>query len=181
MDDYRRHVKELADRSSKDLIPNGGIDHAAVLIENLFSHAISAVRVFTGDLNARVYASEPIVSNAKEFLQSGVGKKIKILVQNPDVARNLNHELLRMCASVGPDLCEVKIANETDQELKSHFVIMDEKGYRFEPDREKPTAIGCFNDKSTAKRLCDAFDAMFARGEGVSLAAQEPNTASEAS
>jgi len=170
MDDYRKMVKKLADAKSSQLIPNGGTDHAEVLIENIFSHANDIVRIFSGELNARVYGSAPVLAKAKAFLKSGTGKKIKILIQEMNISNSnkdylIAHDLIKTCKEVNPDACEIKFASGDDKEIGSHFVIMDNQGYRLEPDRKKPTGVGCFNDKGRATALSVFYDKMFDRGE----------------
>ena len=169
MEHYRKLVKRLADEGSSDLIPNGGTEHAEVLIENIFLHARDVVRVFSGELNARVYGASNIVENAKEFMQSGSGKKLQILIQDysyDDHLRYEKHDLIHMCyEKLGSDACEIKAVDDIDKVVDSHFVVMDDIGYRFEPDRKKPAAIGCFNDPEMAQELIVAFDKMFERGK----------------
>lgn len=174
MENYRKLVKKLADEGSSDLIPNGGVEHAEVLIENIFYHAKNTVRVFTGRLNARVYGAKDIVDNAKEFLQLDKNNKLQILIQeysDDDLKQFASHNLITMCKEQFDDMCEIKAVNDADDKnVDSHFVVMDEIGYRFEPNKEKPTAIGCFNDAEKAKILNQMFDKMFERGKDLEFA-----------
>lgn len=166
MDYYRKLVKHLADEKSTDLIPNGGTDHAEVLIDNIFSHAKNSVRVFTGHLNSRVYGTDSVVSKAMDFLQSGPETKLSILIQEDlDSSFFAHHRLVRMCEDMFSDRCEVKMVAEEDRKHQKHFVTMDDSGYRVEPDKEKPAGIGCFNDSETATKLNENFDDMFSRGQ----------------
>lgn len=174
MEEYRKLVKKLADEGSSELIANGGTEHAEVLIENIFAHAGDAVRIFSGELNARVYGSSGIVENAKEFLQSGTNHKLDILIQSKDIVSSLEkHDLIKMCLELNTKMCELRLVGETDEDVGHHFVVMDEIGYRFEPDREKPTAVGCFHDEVNAKLLARSFDSMFSRGKVVNLMSEE--------
>lgn len=174
MENYRKLVKRLADEGSGEFIPNGGTEHAEVLIENIFIHAKNIVRVFSGELNARVYGVPNIVDSAKAFLQESSDNKLQILIQDyseDDLSKYVHHDLIKMCHEDLDDdaACEIKSVNEMDTDVSSHFVIMDEIGYRFEPDREKPTAMGCFNDPESAKKLNKSFDVMFGRGKTLNL------------
>lgn len=172
MDNYRKMVKKLADAKSGQLIPNGGTDHAEVLIENIFSHAQNVVRIFSGELNSRVYGSASVLAKAKEFLKSGTSKKIKILIQDTGAFNEeylAAHDLVKTCKEVSRNACEIKLASENDREIGSHFVIMDHQGYRIEPDRMKPTGVGCFNDSKRATALSVFYDKMFDRGDHVNI------------
>lgn len=171
MESYRKLVKKLADESSSTLVPNGGTEHAEVLIENIFSHADNAVRIFTGELNKQVYGADDIVNYADYFLRKSSANKLMILIQNyDDELKFTDHELIKMCEEhVQSGACEIKAVSDVDKDVTSHFVIMDEIGYRFEPDRKKPTAVGCFNDVDGAKDLIDGFDRMFDRADKIEL------------
>jgi len=180
MDKYRKHVKKLADAGSSELIANGGTEHAEVLIENIFAHANNKVRVFTGKLNARVYGSSNIVENAREFLQSDSGHKLQILVQDEEVLSTLKtHELIKMCFKLNADMCEIRSVGIEDRDVDHHFVVMDEIGYRFEPDRSKPTAVACFHDAEHAELLVKSFDEMFGRGADVDIMSQPMDALTE--
>jgi len=169
---YEIMVKKLADIKSSELIPNGGTAHAEVLIENIFAHAQDVVRIFSGQLNARIYGSSSVIDEAREFLQSGVGKRIKVLVQDlGEEKSNLlkTHKLISMCLEVDPGACEFKTVAEEDKSIASHFVIMDDLGYRLEPDKSKSTGVGCFNDRETAIKLNSVYDDMFERADTIQL------------
>ncbi|MCK4841943.1 MAG: hypothetical protein KAT04_08675 [Methylococcales bacterium] len=167
MKEYNKMVRDFADQKSEDLIPNSGIEHAEVLIKNLFSHASNEVRILTGSLNARVYGTREVLASVDEFLHSGGNKKIKILLQ--DVDDNAydyikSHPLYLRCKELGESMCEIKFSKDNKDKLQSHFVVIDNNGYRIEPDKSEPIGIGCFNDEETSKKLVDKFDYLFNKG-----------------
>ncbi|MES9884049.1 MAG: hypothetical protein ABW185_24650 [Sedimenticola sp.] len=177
MDNYRKMVKRYADEKNTELIPNGGTDHAEILIENIFSHAHDTVRVFTGTLNARVYGSDGVVEKAAEFLLSNKNSKLEILLQDIDDIESLRgHPLINACGKIDEDRCVFKSANEKEKSASSHFVTMDNLGYRVEPDKSKPAGIGCFNDPKLAVVLNDYFDTMFDRGTTLKPPARQTTT-----
>jgi len=165
MEKYRQMVKRSADLKSKDLLPNGGVEHAEVLIENIFSHASSTIRVFSGHLNNRVYGSDSVVTEATAFLENP-NNRLMILLQDIEEWSALNdNRLVGLCDSEAPDRCIIKKASSEDKDIESHFVVMDDSGYRIEPDKSKPTGIGCFNDTELAAKLNQHFDEMFERAD----------------
>jgi len=163
MKKYNEMVRDFADQKSEDLIPNSGLEHAEVLVKNIFSHASNEVRIFTGRLNPSVYGTPEVIKSITGFLHDGTDRKIKILLQDIDPNKlgdfKKNH-LYKLCKE-WPDSCEIKT---TDSELQSHFVVMDDNGYRIEPDKSEPVGIGCFNDKDLSERLVTLFDGLFTTG-----------------
>lgn len=165
MDKYRQMVKRNADFKSKDLIPNGGVEHAEVLIENIFSHANNTVRVFSGCLNGRVYGSDSVTTEAAAFLKNSDNQLMILLQDIEDWAELDNNELVKICDRDNSGRCIIKKVVPEDKDIESHFVVMDDRGYRIEPDKSKPTGIGCFNDTELATKLNQRFDEMFKRAE----------------
>ena len=83
-EEYKKAVKESAENKSEDLIPNGGVEHAQVVIENLFNIARKNINIFSGQLNHKVYAVDNIVSSIDRFFNKTKGT-LRILLQENDV------------------------------------------------------------------------------------------------
>lgn len=169
MNNYRELVERLAKSNSSEKIPNATIDHAAVLIENLFAHAREKVRILSGQLNKDVYGASGVFDKARDFLRGECGvsneekKQLEILLEAPlsDIGEN---PLVRMCREY-PDTCKVKyISGDKDKEINCHFIVADGKAWRFEPDKRTPAAIACFNDPEIGKQLDEMFGVLFERG-----------------
>lgn len=161
MESYDALVKRKADEKSTDVIPNADIPHATVLVENLLSHAGSTCRIFTGTLNNKVYGSPRVLAAAENFLaRKG---KLEILIENPpgDI---LEHPLVLKCKSEAND-CDLRKVVSVDDDLKCNFIVADGTAWRFEPDKNVPAAVGCFNDPDAGKKLEDVFAAIFPRGK----------------
>lgn len=172
MNNYRELVERLAKSNSSEKIPNATIDHAAVLIENLFAHAHEKVRILSGQLNKNVYGASGVFEKARAFLRGEHeaskegGRRFEILLEAPssDIGEN---PLVRLCREETEfsNICEVKyISDPKDKEINCHFILVDGKAWRFEPDKETPAAIACFNDPEIGKQLDEMFDVLFKRG-----------------
>lgn len=185
MNNYRELVERLAKTNSSERIPNATIDHATVLIENLFAHAHEKVRILSGQLNKDVYGASEILGKARTFLRGECGvsnegkKRLEILLQEPqlDIGEN---PLVRMCKEEPEfsNICEVKcISDAKDREISCHFIVADGKAWRFEPDKRTPAAIACFNEPEIGKQLDEMFDVLF--GRGTPLTSSEQNVSSK--
>lgn len=165
MEQYKAYVRKRAEEKSNTLIPNGGIQHAEVLIESLFGCAEDTVSVFTGGLNSQVYATGAVLASVKRFL-SVTSHHLNILIQEKEkVAKN--NELITLCEKTEyKSQCTIKyVTNSDDADVDSHFVVADDFAYRLEPDRLRPTAVACFNGKDISSQLNTKFTEMFDRGE----------------
>ena len=167
MDKYRKEVKNLADSNSSNIIPNSSIEHAAVLIENLFSHAHHSIRIFSGNLNPKVYNKREVICAADKFLSrdtSEAAKKLEIIVQNEiEIGDGDENKLYDLCKKY-ESICEIKLADEQGKSVESHFIVTDKTAYRLEPDRNKHVAFACFNNPDSACELDRFFEEMYARG-----------------
>jgi len=164
MENYRNRVKQLADSHSKEVIPNATVAHATVLIENLFSHAKSKVCIFSGQLNKEVYGNSNVFNNAVAFLSKPTSE-LEILIEDPP-ADVMENDLVLACIKRGEGAgkCTIKfVQTPQDKEINCHFIIVDGKSWRFEPDKRSAAAIACFDDDIFGKQLDDIFSSMFSR------------------
>ena len=116
-ENYKEYVKEKAKKKDAEIFPNGTVEHAKVVIENLFEIAQRKINIFSGQL-ADVYESDVILENIKKFLEKS-NSELKILLQ--DVEKN--SKKLKKNAFV--KLCEVFLKNVKFRRLQK--MIKQEK------------------------------------------------------
>lgn len=161
IESYAEMVASFADNSTPDLISNGRVEHAKILINNLFSHTQEKICIFSSELISEIYESKEVLNHAKELLASG--KKIEILLQDVNDISELNdHKFIALCRE-HEDSCEFKIVNEADRGIESHMVVMDKKGFRFCPNKKIKEAIGSFNNPEISSHLFREFQILFRR------------------
>ena len=163
-ENYKEYVKEKAKKKDAEIFPNGTVEHAKVVIENLFEIAQRKINIFSGQL-ADVYESDVILENIKKFLEKS-NSELKILLQ--DVEKNSKklkkNAFVKLCEDFS-EKCEIQTAAEDDKTRKNHFITVDGKSYRFEPNKKEKRAIACFNDKDFTKKIDGVFKAMFERAQ----------------
>lgn len=137
---------------------NGSIDHATVLAAALFEHAADEVCIFSGKLNAHVFGKERVLERARIFL-STPGRKVRILVESPDDIDHSDHPFLVEFGN--NDDVEIKALRTEYSDLPYHFMVMDEDSYRFEEDKDAPSAIASFGDEAGGKHLTKIFDTLW--------------------
>ena len=169
---YAKYVNKCAKEQKSDIIPNSSTDHATILISTFFEHAKQIVRIFSSRLHGEIYNDEDLVKTARDFLLKSKDNQIRILLQeistdNFDEVES--NEFCKLCLEF-PDQCTIKTATKNDREISSHFVIMDENGFRFCPDKANPSAFASFNQPTATKNLLDQFKVLFERASLISPA-----------
>lgn len=153
--DYEAHVEKMFDRDMPTIISNKDTAHAAVLVSTLFRRAKKTVDVFCRNLQSKFYDSPAILREVVSAADRGV--KIRIVSQSKPEADCLLKELrdVQRCKNVEVRIC-----------AKSHwlagapvnFIVMDDKAFRLETDRENHVAWACANDPTTAGLIRTQFE-----------------------
>lgn len=150
---YRDHIKRLASERNGETVYNGSADHAAVIVENLFASAHNCVRIFSGDLNAKVYGATPLVHRARQFLGHS-DHRLQVIVEEMNLSGS--HPLVEELAD--EDGFELHLLSpEVAKHIPFHFATADEDCYRFEREKNSHAAVAAFGDKETAHHLNDIF------------------------
>lgn len=156
---YSELIKDRIAKRDGTPLPNGTMGHAALLMESIFLNASKSIQILTGELNARVYGTDRIVSAARQFLADSE-HQLEIVFEGPiEVADAGRHPLL---AIIGYD-ANVKLWKVNPKfrgRLVSHFALMDDDSYRFEPDKNEPSAVAAFGDRKFADQLGKIFTAL---------------------
>ncbi|OGT89435.1 MAG: hypothetical protein A2286_06105 [Gammaproteobacteria bacterium RIFOXYA12_FULL_61_12] len=174
--EYERLIERLAAERTKQRVPNGLPEHAAVLLKTMFTYANSEIRVYSGDLSEIVFGNPPLLEAVSSFI-SRANSKLRILLQNAkDDAWLDSHPLtvrMRKLAQSGVIHGSFDIRNASGSYADAdahHFTVMDQDGYRFELEHEHTKAIANFNEPKVARNLIKAFDEAFEiAGEGKRL------------
>lgn len=167
LDGYRERVQKLARQRIGEPIFNGSLEHAAIIVENMFAHASSQICILSGKMNARVYGPDEVLEQARLFLAEA-SHSVRILLEdaNPDDAKD--HPFLEEFADYKN--VEVRSVPDEFQELyECHLLVMDEDCYRFEKDKHKHSAIAAFGDTKGSKNLQKVFNSLWGLSEPAQL------------
>jgi len=163
MRSYSDMVRSAAAARSGEPIFNGSADHAAVIIEELFSSAISEVRLVTGDLSALVYGRTPLVQRAKQFLGHS-SHKLTVIVETMDVSPT--HPFMQAVAG-NANVSFRKLYDDASAKMPYHFMTADNDCFRFEKIKNSHTAVAAFGDEKTTTHLNELFDILVNLSEEV--------------
>lgn len=90
--------------------------------------------------------------------------KIRILLQesNKVISDNKSSStFLKICSS--SKKMELKQTQKKDSEIIEHFIVMDNTGYRFCPNRDLTEAVASFGRPTTTNNLLKQFNIIFER------------------
>lgn len=168
MDDileYRTIIERFARDRIDARVPNGLPQHASILIETMFRSATAEIRIFSRELDEKVFGSSEIKNAVIKFISNKPYANLKILLQkNHDEKWINNHFLVNAIKQIDGLHGRVEIRNAAGSYAKddtNHFAVMDNDGFRFELDHDNCKAVANFNEPKTAKKLITAFDEAF--------------------
>ena len=160
MNEYSQLVRTLALKRDGQPLYNASIDHASVVVENLFKSARRKIDILSGDLNPRVYGRNEVTQEAMLFLISNPEHRIRILLEKDLAEARKLHPFFKMFS--GFTNVELRIAPSALQKMYTfHFVVVDEDCYRFESNKELPAATAAFGDLEGAGNLSGIYDRLW--------------------
>ena len=166
--EYRQLVRSLASKRDGQPIYNASVEHASIVIENLFAKAEQRVDVLSGNFNPRVYGRATVVEEAKLFLASSVNNRLRIILKEDSPEDRAIHPFFQACAD-SPS-AELRIASQKVQDQYGfHFVLMDNDSYRFERDKTKAAAVAAFGHRKGAENLNGIYEYLWNQCEPVDI------------
>lgn len=172
--DYRKIIQRLASDQVNERIPNGAPQHASILIETMFNHAVAEMRIFSKALTNDVYATDEIVDAAKAFFSKSYARLFILLQKKPtsEIEWIKEHKLLLALREIDnpkSDYRNIQIRyakGSYTEDDANHFAVMDNDAFRYELDHNNRTAVANFNEPETAKSFIKAFDRAFDLANG---------------
>lgn len=157
---YNDYVQRLANSNSSELISNGHKNHAKILIQQLLLKGNESVRIFSSHLKDVIYSDADVVAALRLFL-SRKNTVLKILLQSPEQDPKIsNREFFKICNESRN--CDIRAIRDSEhKKLRTHFVTMDDRGYRFCADKDQFKAVASFNRPITTSNLNNQFDYLY--------------------
>ena len=155
--EYEQHVRSLASRRDGQPIFNASVEHASIVIQNLFSEARGSVDILSGNCDARVFGRRSVVEEAMLFLASSAKNRLRIILEEDHSEDREIHPFFKMCSEL-PN-AELRIASRAVQELYGfHFIVADDDSYRYEDDKTTAEAIAAFGHREGAENLSGIYN-----------------------
>jgi len=183
LDEYSKMLLRLREEKSSLKIKNDSLDHAKILVTNLFAHAKNEILIYTSSLCSLFYLSEELKASYEEIKNKDIS--IKILIQykftKEEDKKIGQHASKEKMEELFGDKIEIKFLEDTSDKNKitynfendliviNNFTVVDgisfryerqetEKGFCGQSIEQKFTkAFGCMKDEQTAKLLREVF------------------------
>ncbi|MDC9726798.1 MAG: hypothetical protein PSN35_03040 [Candidatus Thioglobus sp.] len=151
--DYEKKVVECLNAQQNEIILNCNIDHAEILIKQMFLNAAHTVNLLSNKLDANLYERNDIVDAIRRFLNRE-GTTLNIAIEG-----NMDQGSIQLIGLLeNHDINPVRIPDWLKEQYKYNFITMDDTGYRFETDREKHEAVVNFGDTQQTEKLNNIFN-----------------------
>lgn len=167
MDDYRRQIDRLISKSDGEVLLNGSVSHAAMVIERMLSRAHEQVLVMTRNLDPLIYCDDVTSRAALNFVRSG--KTFKILIDEYDDKdqRDRDNPYFSQLLKLGGGFELRQVPEGLRDSIALNFAVMDDRGFRIEKDETGATAVVSFGNKSMADRLVALFESVWSSAKAI--------------
>lgn len=142
-----------------DRVPRDAFTLAAAQLARVFDAARWDVRLYSQDLDGRVYAAEPVVAAARGFLLRGPSSHLTVLVRDESRLRLEGNRLVDLLQRL-PSRAGLRVPRPEDSDLNEDLVVVDGLVYYY-PLRRDPPAGPVESRRDAAvlgKRLADAWE-----------------------
>ncbi len=167
--DYKKIIDRCAESGENFIINNGNAMHAAYLLTKFFAKAEDQVRIFTGELFAKVFDDQNLIAAAIEFLSKGANNKIVVAFQEKEgeeekKGRVLKRNFVKNLTALpeNADKLEIYSVSLNLDGQANHFAVMDSSAFRYELDHDKKSAVANFGDQKNSGKLKEFFDKLIA-------------------
>ena len=176
-------VDEFFARGADENVSNGKPEHAAYLIYKFLTNGTRSIKLFSGSLKQEtsevaIYRDPQIVDAARAFLHRS-GTSLQVALENDlDTRDGEAHPLVAAVKQdqdaglVHGDFNIRKVPERILNRLREvgypyHFLVMDERAYRLETDKEAARATANFGDRTYARALSGLFDDIWEHSESA--------------
>lgn len=158
--EYRELVRELAESRSSKMVNNSSIEHAAVLLSEMFRRNTGHAVIFSGSLNRALYARDEILDAIGIFLSHSSSLLHVVVQEKSDGEDNfafVHNQILHKWGDDAAARLEGRVADDEAGAVAFHFATVGDSAFRFESDRSKHEAFASFGRPEHVKTLKAVF------------------------
>jgi len=124
-------------------------------IVNLSENTLRSLKIFTPDLEHKLYDNEKFVQNILNFVRGNRHAQVQVLVSDISHSIKYGHRLLRLSQQLTSAM-QIRITPEEYRETTISFIQLDQSNFIFKPDSSNQYAIQS-NCKSRSNSLLEFF------------------------
>ncbi len=153
--EYTKRIENALSKKQPHTTYNRDKFHAFAILMAVFRYAESEVRLLSNKLDLVLYGNPLLLEAIGAFLERK--GRLDILVET-DIDKD--HPLAQMVKDA-PSARLRRVPDALQELYKYNFLVMDDRGFRYERDREKHAALAGFHDEHSqkmARTLRSTFD-----------------------
>lgn len=136
---YYRDLNKALKRGRKFANYNKDMSHAGIVVCTAFRHASEKIRLLSHELDRFLYGGDWFLDELKGFLSKG--GLLNVLIET-DVEPD--HPVMQL-AKKFDEITVKRVPDQVWEAYPFNFMVVDDKGFRFENDRKLPEATVVFN------------------------------------
>lgn len=170
LEQYQKYLEFLAANKRPDIFTNAGMEHASILMAEMFKNSKNKVRIFCKGFKPDLTTKEKYKTALLSYLDKGL--PLQILVKDDQY---ITKSYLKTEKKENYTIEAKRITEEGLQTISEffssevNFAIFDDDKFRLEIDPSKFKAIGSFNDTNKAAILEKMFDDAFNEGTRIEI------------
>lgn len=145
---YKEIVEEYFRDRSTEIFPNSCMDHAHVIIQQIFTYATDYVYVFSHKLDKELWNESDIICAVRNAASRGV--KIEFAIQEHTVDANELSDVL--------DEYGIQLRTDVNKEDKENFIVADNRMLRYEDCYAQVEAMASANREDLSLILKNYFE-----------------------
>jgi hypothetical protein len=139
-------------------------EHYAEVVLSMSRQAHQHIRLFTLDLDRRLFGSPEVVEAFTQLATSSSRAYIQILLQSSADLVHHSHRLLDLARRISSYI-EIRVADVMHQNILENFYLFDEEGWVKRSHREQYVGEANFHDARGVRDFEHRFKMMWDRGE----------------
>lgn len=132
----------------------------ATAAARLAAQASRAVRIWTPDLEPRLYDTQPFLDALRALALGARRAEVRVLVADARRAMQLGHRLPELARQMTSSV-EIRRLPPEPADRPEAFLVADLLGYLYRPVAHQAEAALCFHDPLRARDLARSFDAVW--------------------
>ena len=177
---YKNRIHDFADRLDPFIFSNEGVEHAEIVLSEMYEHAREKVYVYCGHLDEKLTSRPQYYNALTAYLESG--KELKVMIgDNPEVMSPALSRIVEKCREKTTDnKCikniECKILKvlsglnshfNFNEKQNIHFTVADNRSFRLETEPKEYRAFCSFNNVDISTKLSTIFLAYFDKASPI--------------
>lgn len=177
---YKNRIHDFAERLDPFIFSNEGVEHAEIVLSEIFEHAKDQVYIFCGHLDEKLTSRSLYYNSLMAYLASG--KTLKVLigdlpeVKSPALLRifekiqenkKINADYNNIECRLLKDSSGINSHFKFNEARNIHFTVSDRRSFRLETEPKEYRAFCSFNDVDISNKLSSLFSTYFEMAEPI--------------